>query len=203
MNHGGYRNPSSCDSLSEGFAGFLPTLCGQTIDGDTQYAGFMNLDENMRAWDFSPSGTASREQIAAATMLWDLVDANVDTLDTLVIGEDEVHREVTYSDTVNLPLSVLWIKMVAARPLNVHDLLDAIGFQDPTRDLDGDGIADVAPLDEVFLMHGFFPIDAEQNNPAHETESYPTTWVPLRARVSTATFSSRGPITANTTPGER
>ncbi|MBK7951063.1 MAG: hypothetical protein IPK00_20455 [Deltaproteobacteria bacterium] len=33
VNHGGYSNASTCDSLNEGFAAFLPTLAARTIEG--------------------------------------------------------------------------------------------------------------------------------------------------------------------------
>lgn len=40
----------------------------------------------------------------------------------------------------------------------------SFGPQTPTIDLDSDGIYDVSPIDELFLMHGFFPADAHKNS---------------------------------------
>jgi len=185
VNHGGYNNPDTCDSMSEGFAVFLPTLAARDIEGvtDDQYDNFgFFLEEERKAWGYwqmlSPTLSmfvedATQEDFAVASLFWDFVDTNVDTVFTEVIGADSVHKPVTYSDKVTVPIRQLWNQLTSAHPATVFNLRSSFGQPALTRDLDGDGVMDIAPVDEVFLMHGFFPVDTDQTiNLLHATYHY-------------------------------
>lgn len=182
--HYGYNNPDTCDSMDEGFANFLPTLAARDIEGgaDDQYDNFgFFLEENRKAWGYrkiadslNPPGMgATKEDWAVASLFWDLVDVEADTEDTQVIAADFVHDPVTYIDQVTVPLQQLWNQLTSDHPATVFDLRSSFGQPALTRDLDGDGVMDIAPIDEVFLMHGFFPVDTDQTiNSSHMTYHY-------------------------------
>jgi hypothetical protein len=180
LNHGGYLNPSTCDSLSEGLAAFLPTIA--TVPGETSdsvYAIFGSLEVN--AWNPWPAPDGSqREDLAVASLLWDLVDGvNLnDTVCTQVISSEGAHVEVgsPYLDWVRLPLRDLWQIIDAADATTVADLRDALlasnlevlrNAKTIRHDLDGDVINDASDLDVVFLMHGFHPVLSDEANLAH------------------------------------
>jgi len=167
-NHAGYANEDTCDSLDEGFASFLPTLAAHDISGvsDSFYDALWDLEENTRAWDLrtrsSDKTLVNAEDKAVAALFWDLNDTNPDIDPNRFIGADGLHHDVTWADTISVPIASLWALMKAEAVKTVHGLRQAFGAPQPTIDLDNDQIADIAPLDELFLMHGFFPIDMDQ-----------------------------------------
>jgi hypothetical protein len=180
-NHGGYRNADTCDSMSEGFASFLPALAAQWIDGasDDWYDGFLSLELQSpwaKAWGTRPGRVMplSTEDLAVPALLWDLVDTASDSEFTQAIGEDLQHHAVTYTDTTSVPLGTLWQQMVDAPAMaTVYDLRRSFGDPAITIDLDGDTVPDIAPIDAVFLMHGFFPIEDDQSiTPFHFSHHY-------------------------------
>jgi hypothetical protein len=168
-NHGGYDNYDTCDSTSEGFAVFLPALADQAIDGavGAEYAQKFDLESAFfKAWSLELDAEGNRiyrEDLAVGSLFWDLVDANEDSLDTWVIGEDRQLHHTLYTDTVSTPLADLWQTLISSRPRTISSLRAAFGPSPFTEDLDGGG-PDVAPLDEVFLMHGFFPVANQQSS---------------------------------------
>jgi hypothetical protein len=160
VNHAGYNNPTTCDSLREGFAEFLPTVAAQDIDSrtDANYANIENLEVNSKAWTYRRSGE-TEEDYAVAALLWDLVDSAPDADPAIFIGADGQPHPVVYTDRVQMPLADLWKQMVVSHSATIADLHSSFGAQTPFFDLDGDGIADVSLIDVPFLMHGFFPVD--------------------------------------------
>ena len=176
-NHGGYSNESSCDSLFEGFAAFLAAIASHDIDGtsDSQYADMDDLEGQIKAWGtyIEGEGLFEEEDSAVAALFWDLVDTSIDSHVTEVVGADGLHHVATYTDTQAFTLTEIWNVLTTARPMNVRELRTALGNPEITVDLDTDLVPDVAPLDEVFLMHGFFPIDADQGPiPGHLSHHY-------------------------------
>ena len=160
LNHLGYPNPSSCDSLSEGFAAFLAAWA----NGSPDYVHMFNLEDQTQAWDSRVLRThelVSAEDDAVAALLWDLVDDTVDSDPALVTSAGGSPAIAEYTDNVNLSLRDLWKVLTSAHPTTVVGLRKALDA-DPrysvlSIDLDGDGTPDVTPVDELFLMHGFFP----------------------------------------------
>jgi hypothetical protein len=60
----------------------------------------------------------------------------------------------------------------------VDALRESYGTPDLEIDLDEDGFNDIARLDQVFLMHGFFPIDHDQTlSGSHKTYHYDVNYV--------------------------
>lgn len=180
-NHKGYANPSTCDSVSEGLAEFLPVVAWMGAAGgaaDSLYADFgIDLEVNHRAW-WSQQGAGGtrleREEFSVAALLWDLMDANADPEPTKVRGADDQHHDVTYTDGIEVPLATLWRLIADGNLTTIGDLRPAL-FAEPSIpdelkaidvDLDGDGIADVEPLDIPFLMHGFYPVHVDESPPA-------------------------------------
>jgi hypothetical protein len=157
--------------MDEGFAAFLPTLAGQTILGKSTsiYGGFFDLEWPTKAWGARLGRRSGKryslEDLAVAALFWDLVDPESHTESNQVIGQDESLHPVTYSYSASTPIRDLWNQLVQFNPYTVYELRGSFDIPDPTVDLDGLGTPDVAPLDEVFLMHGFFPIIAQQNAP--------------------------------------
>jgi hypothetical protein len=171
VNHGGWSNDSTCDSLREGFATFLPTLASLDIDADRgtgyatpDYAGFTSLEDNgLRPWTRTASGTY-REDIAVAELLWDLADDTPSETTVLGLsGPDPAsvsfqgHDRVAIGGVTLVQLLFLW------KPATVADIHDSL-LSDPVMpaalknadvDIDADGSPDLSPIDEVFVAHGF------------------------------------------------
>jgi hypothetical protein len=177
VNHAGYLNPSSCDSLFEGFANFLPAWGALTIDVamDTDYDGFINLEAQTKAWGLRAIGPAlvSTEDLAVPALLWDLVDASPDTEARQVIAANGTHLPVTYTDSVSFSLSQIWSQLVSAKPRSIRGLRESFGAPAISINLDGATPNDIAPLDAVFIMHGFYPVELDQViTPTHQTYHY-------------------------------
>jgi len=156
--HAGFLNSSSCDSMNEGFAEFLPTLAARDIPAGLFW---WNLNTSMKAWFKGAAGTD--EDLAVASVFWDLVDTDINSDLAVIIGADGQTRVVQYQDRVSIPLSDLWSRLTGQTLTTVQALQASFGPQTPSIDLDGDGINDVSLIDEVFLMHGFFPVDAHKD----------------------------------------
>ena len=167
-NHGGYlKNDDTCDSMDEGFASFLAARASHDIEGkkDSNYDDLYDLEAHIKAWMTDRDDDdvlISREDMAVAALYWDLTDQNVDVLDTEIIGDDGMNHRASYVDSEAMSLADLWALLTSKKPHTVRDLRVALGSPDITVDLDVDGVPDVAPLDEVFLMHGFHPVDEQQ-----------------------------------------
>ncbi len=102
-------------------------------------------------------------------LLWDLVDSQNDSEMTAVISEIGTQVPCTLTDTTAIPIGQLWSVLTGSHPGNVYELHQAL--LDPTYalpgtavtvELDGMNAPDVAPVDIPFLMHGFFPVGAQQ-----------------------------------------
>ncbi len=183
INHGGYHNPDTCDSMDEGFAAFLPMVAALDIEEEAD-AHYDHLAFNFDHVKFKPWGyrdpwafkevvEPTTEEFAVAGLFWDLVDTQTDLVATEVVAANRSHRTVAYRDQVSIPVRQIWNQLRSAHPATVFDLRRSFGSLSPTVDLDLDGLLDVAPVDEVFLLHGFFPIDTDQGiTDLHKTHHY-------------------------------
>ena len=119
----------------------------------------------------------STEDLAVPALYWDLVDTSADVETRQVIAANGAHVPVTYTDAVSFPLSQIWAQLVAVTPVRtgrtVLDLRRSFGAPAITLNLDGIAPADIAPLDAVFLMHGFYPVHLDQViTGGHQTYHY-------------------------------
>ncbi|MFN8533221.1 MAG: hypothetical protein U0556_06715 [Dehalococcoidia bacterium] len=159
-NHANYVNPSTTDSLVEGFAEFFSLMVARDVARYNQpwlyrWAGTpADLEAGYRAW--------TNEEFAVAGLLWDLVDP-VNADDAVILGTTR------YADCVEMTLPTLWDMLQTFWPAGqrspsapttygyvfdvkmLYDVLKgrSIG-QTKSR---GTALTD---LDEVFVMHGLF-----------------------------------------------
>jgi len=91
VNHGGYMNPSTSDSFTEGFAEFMPAVIadhyGNTLFGVSSGAG--SIEDTFRAWEYE--GRA--EEHAVSTTLWNLFDTS-SHYDSRRKAEEQVLRNI-------------------------------------------------------------------------------------------------------------
>ena len=175
INHGGWLNTTTCDSVIEGFPTFLATLASIDLDAglpgyaNSVYAGFQDLEaQNMFPWSAIPhaGGWVQREDMAVAALLWDLAD-DTPTESGAVVVAPPAGNPVSVRDEIAIGGSEL-IDLLSALQVNtVEDLYRAAvgsphvpaSASAPSIDLDGDDVPDASALDAVFLMHGFYPVE--------------------------------------------
>ena len=166
--HAGYNNPDTCASLVEGFADFLPTLAAQEILGGGSFYNGSDLQLWWKAWD------SNKEETAVAALFWDLVVRNGNTETSAVIRNGQAQPFfVRYTNSLpTMSIVQLWNQLTTAHPVTVFDLRRSFGDPELTIDLEGDGVVDVAPIDIPFLMHGFYPVDTEQQRLGPNAPTY-------------------------------
>ncbi|MBC7093408.1 hypothetical protein H5T53_05335 [Candidatus Bipolaricaulota bacterium] len=156
-NHKGYTNPTTTDSLQEGFAEFTSMLIAEHY-GDPRPFRYNsqgnnhNLEVDVQVWG------PPLEEWAIAGLLWDLHDGGdverkpVGTISTVV----ETRDHVTLSDAQVFEI------FVERKPISLKDLHDALVAYPAhaVTDTDGDGVPDVR---ELFVAHGGFEDIAPTN----------------------------------------
>jgi hypothetical protein len=147
INHWGYVNPSTTDSLTEGFAEFLSMVIADEIANDPRPSvykwsgGEDDLERPYFAW--------RDEEFAVASILWDLYDSNADHYNYK--SDFGWNFDVTLNDNIDLSLDELWSRLNQTTIKNLKDVYDAFSYLNG--DSDGDGVGD---LDELFIMNGVF-----------------------------------------------
>jgi hypothetical protein len=175
-NHAGIFNATSCDSVKEGVAVFFAAAAGRDLygPGDRFYADRYDLEEPWKAWYTEPAteGVYGREDVAVAALLWDLYDEDGDVNSSVFITGSGTHSPVGYRDQQSESVTDLWQRFVSGRIKTVRQLRQSYGAAALTRNLDDEGVNDIATIDEVFLMHGFHPLDKDQRQPAPHPPGY-------------------------------
>jgi len=152
QNHRGYDNPSTTDSLEEGFAEFTAMVICEHY-GDPRpfmyrWSG-SNTDLEMDIQLWGPP--ADDEEFAIAGLLWDLHDGG--GLETKPLGT--ISTVIATEDRVSLSDVEVFGIFAEAKPTTLKALHDAFmaipGYGVP--DTDGDGVPDVR---ELFVVHGAF-----------------------------------------------
>ena len=174
--HGGILNKDTCDSLHEGFAMFMAAQ----VNGSPNYTDVYQLDTPIKRWGFrvGPSGaqTLNTEDGAVAALLWDLVDTDSNYENTQTVNASNAYFDAVYIDNIAMPVRDLWSFLQGTGLTTVYNLRLALDadprFAALTVDLDFDAIADVTKVDDLFLMHGFFPVLNQFTDPAHH-KTYP------------------------------
>ncbi|MDD1680549.1 MAG: hypothetical protein LUQ35_02955, partial [Methanoregula sp.] len=98
VNHGGYMNPSTSDSFTEGFAEFMPAVMTEYY-GNSLIAGTMSgvsIGDGFKAWDYA----GAAEEHAVSSTLWSLynTDAHYES--------ERLFREKELRDTLADPALV-------------------------------------------------------------------------------------------------
>ena len=91
INHGGYMNPSTSDSFTEGFAEFMPAVIAEYYGNPAPgtNGGMGSIEDGFKAWEFG--GTA--EEHAVSTTLWNLYDTQ-SHYDTRRKTEEKLRRDI-------------------------------------------------------------------------------------------------------------
>jgi hypothetical protein len=208
VNHGGWNNPNTCDSLNEGFAAFLPTLASLDLDANLgpgyatpDYAGLANLESNeLLPWTtFESRGRVEGdEDMATAQLLWDLAD-DTPSEDPNLWSWDAAAGTARLAagnpETVALGIHLVKL-MIESQVRTVGDLQTVLAaspevpheLQVPSIDLDGDGVPDLSAIDAEFVLHNFIPVHDAQDpaffpgDPAGRTDHVPAAAVGLVPR---------------------
>jgi len=175
-NHFGYKNPSTTDSWTEGFAEFYSAMVEYQIEDDPEGAQqyrvqsdwVEDMEANTLAWEYVPTRSGDiikvwKEELAVADLLWDLMDPE-DMRDASKIGG----QYADYADCVDMDLNDLW-KIIetnwgpniprspaadAGYIYDVKHLYDVLRQEDVGQTSSrGRTFND---LDELFISHGFF-----------------------------------------------
>lgn len=171
VNHGGWSNDSTCDSLSEGFGMFLPTLASLDIDAGRganyatpAYSVFGSMEDNGYRPESLESGDY-REDLAVTQLLWDLADDTSSEATSLLWEPHSNMFPLSFQglDRVSIGGVKVVQLLILAKPTTVADVYDRL-VADPAvpavlkqadLDINGDGTPDLSPLAEVFVAHGF------------------------------------------------
>ncbi|MBM3133106.1 MAG: hypothetical protein FJZ95_08770, partial [Chloroflexi bacterium] len=164
VSHGGMLNPSTHDSLNEGEAEFLMLLIREFKGLYTFKSGDFirslppgivrgtNYEVNNKAW-YQDRGV-QQEDLAAASLLWDLYDASSkERLDDVFFPS----ANPVY-DTLGIPLADLWEMLKKPEAMPLWNLYTMLNTKYPDRASD---------IDSVFIAHGFFR-DKEEGNHTYD-----------------------------------
>ncbi|MBI3958899.1 MAG: IPT/TIG domain-containing protein [Chloroflexi bacterium] len=169
-NHGGYANISTTDSWTEGWAEFFSMLVARDVAKEERPELYtiggmpFNLESNRLAWDAyaTSTGDVRFEELAVASLLWDIVDP-VDARDITLLKDGG-----RYADCVELPFTTFWKDMFTPEvfltspvaPKDYEHIFDIKTLYDVLRSRGvGQGHSREGPLndlDELFVAHGFF-----------------------------------------------
>jgi hypothetical protein len=168
---GSWDNASTCASLDEGIALFLPALAAADLNPtaaeSVSFGIHANLEDNdYYPWSFVSLGnvTAQRESFAVAQLLWDLTDDTPLERAPIAFTATPV-ATFTGSDTIAYGIDQLFHVIAAEpHPTTVDDLFKFIAVDLPPGtlangiDIDSSGSTDADPLQELLLIHGFHPV---------------------------------------------
>lgn len=132
-NHDGFFNPSTADSYMEGFAEFMAMVMSDYYGEEKpeMYAGFGSMENDYKPWD----GSGFYEELAVASLLWDMYDSLNEDGDRLTLLTDE-----------------MW-KVLKVKKANFYEYYKAFKKEYPEKE----------KIDNLFAKHGFF-IDTRKGN---------------------------------------
>jgi hypothetical protein len=167
--HVGYLNPSSSDSVREGFAEFIGMLVTEYYheNDPTLYhygTSVADLEQDYKVWGPNYPGFQGPgdEEFAVAGILWDLHDAGVErnpgfrvTNTSSIVQVSKVYANST--DNVTMTASAIIKALQADTARTLVDVYQALGPDTETKD-----------LNMIFLNHGAFA-DVVTRNYVHDS----------------------------------
>lgn len=175
-NHGGWNNGSTCDSMREGFATFMGAMGRRIVSGYTDggYGGFGSIEAGWIANHFD--GAISREDLAIASVLWDLFDAPSDTISGRIVYRTMADRhQFDFRDNISIDIETLLQILSADGGVDFADeLRNRLATsplvpqpnRDRTHDLDATpSPPDISDVDAIFLGHAFHVQDPREAVP--------------------------------------
>jgi len=175
VNHDGYPNPSSTDSWAEAFAEFFSMMVAQQIAQDPQPQMYLsqgnelNMEENLRPRYPGVEDQRGDEELAIASLLWDLVDPV--NADDLTVDNGNVYADCVQKDwdSIMYYLGYDYIGWPGRSPIapsdygfifDVKHLYDVLKYQRVGNEK-SHGLP-MDDLDELFIAHGLYK-DANNN----------------------------------------
>jgi|GEM_PF-1998487 len=129
-NHAGFKNNVTEDSYWEAFAEFWPNILDQKLNkGDSIYAGVWSMEVNYNPW----VKAGRYEELAFATLLWDMYDAH--------------SAESDKGEKLILPYKDIWDVLMKKRYYNIKEVYSALSAKWPDKSKE---------IDALFILHGFF-----------------------------------------------
>ena len=163
ISHGGMMNPTTHDSLCEGEADFMALLMYEykshiisKFAKPGSVMGGKNFEVNYKAWLME--GNISREDIAVASLLWDLYDVEKPKHPERLDDKHFPSQNKVY-DEFELSLQDMWSILKSSNCINVWNLYIVLTNRYPP--------ADKQKIDDLFIAHGFFR-DKERGNGSYD-----------------------------------
>ena len=154
VNHGGYLNPDTSDSLAEGEANFFSILMLRHYGyqkGDPMF-DIIGIEANWPAWEMRDK--LSQEEFAVTSLLWDIIDYTPNEK-----LEFSGYSQTGAKDTISFSLSDLWDIVRDSSTHNVFGLYQNLITNNPSSK---------TALDKLFIEHGFFN-DTERGDGAYNS----------------------------------
>jgi hypothetical protein len=144
VNHGGFLNANTADSLFEAEASFLSMLMSREYRylprNDHPTYGDLGIEPTWFPWDMR--GDGSHEETAVISLLWDLYDDTPqERFDRQIVGSDNVK----IADLGGLP--GLWNIIRNSNTNTTFDLYQALIQTHPNKR---------SGIDQIFVEHGFY-----------------------------------------------
>jgi len=149
INHGGFLNPTTADSMIEAEAEFLALLVRNHVA--KHHPGFKkykknvfdgtNFEGNPKPW--MQLFGKQYEEYSVSSIFWDLLDKNQDRMDDKLVfkSKNPVH------DKMEIPVKEFWEIIKQPSTNDVKDFYEALIVKYPT---------DKKRIDAIFGGHGFF-----------------------------------------------
>ncbi len=130
-NHGGFFNPNSGDSYLEGFAEFMALVISDYLKQPEPdvYAWVGSLEEDYKPWD----ARGRYEEIAVASLLWDIYDTDNEEGDRLSLTFEEIWEVLKVKRADFYEYYKAFKKTYPEKTKEIDDLFAKHGFFNDTR----------------------------------------------------------------------
>lgn len=130
-NHGGFFNSNTADSYIEGFAEFMALVISDYLKQPEPeiYAWVGSLEEDYKPWD----ARGKYEEIAVASLLWDMYDTNNEEGDRLSLTFEEIWEVLKVKRADFYEYYKAFKKTYPEKSKEIDDLFAKHGFFNDTR----------------------------------------------------------------------